>query len=90
MDSKTFIDKISEKLQTDQETVEELIFRLTEVMGDELLDANQIVTPVLGSFESRKRLERVTVHPSTGKKLLVPPKVVVSFRPAPSLKLKVK
>jgi len=43
-----------------------------------------------GTFELKKRMERVLVNPNTGKKLMVPPKLVLGFKPALSLKEKVQ
>jgi DNA-binding protein HU-beta len=35
----------------------------------------------LGTFDVRKRNERIIVNPGTGKKNLVPPKLVATFKP---------
>ena len=43
-----------------------------------------------GSFEVKKRLERILVNPSTKQRMLVPPKLVLSFRPVASVKEKLK
>ncbi|MDE7510193.1 MAG: HU family DNA-binding protein, partial [Muribaculaceae bacterium] len=37
-------------------------------------------------FETKKRKERLTVHPATGRRLLVPPKLVVNFKPSGVMK----
>ena len=39
-----------------------------------------------GTFEVKKRLERVMVNPSTGLRMLVPPKLVLNFKPAATIK----
>ena len=41
-------------------------------------------------FEIKKKLERIMVNPSTQQRMLVPPKLVLNFKPAPTLKEKVK
>lgn len=43
---------------------------------------------LFGTFELKKRMERVLVNPNTGKKLMVPPKLVLGFKAAASLKEK--
>ena len=46
--------------------------------------------PSFGSFEVKKRLERVVVNPSSGVRMLVPPKLVLGFKPAASVKEQLK
>ena len=43
-----------------------------------------------GTFEVKKRLERVMVNPATGLRMLVPPKLVLNFKPATMIKVQVK
>ncbi len=43
-----------------------------------------------GSFEVKKRLERIMVNPSTGQRMIVPPKLVLNFKPAASIKEELK
>ena len=50
----------------------------------------RVAVPSLGSFEPKKRMERITMHPSTGRRILIPPKLSVTFRPSTMLKLKVR
>jgi nucleoid DNA-binding protein len=51
---------------------------------------DSVQVPGFGTFEPKKRDERVMVHPSTGKRMLVPPKVVVGFKISNVLKAKIK
>ena len=37
--------------------------------------------PLFGTFERKKRMERILVNPNNGKKMLVPPKLILAFRP---------
>ncbi|MDD2559271.1 MAG: HU family DNA-binding protein [Bacteroidales bacterium] len=43
-----------------------------------------------GTFELKKKNERLSVNPSTGKRFMIPPKLLPVFRPGISLKNKVK
>lgn len=90
MDSKTFIETLSGRLDFENEKVNELLYRFTGVLGDQLQQGDTVAIPAFGMFEPRKRLERISVHPSTGKKLLVPPKLIISFRPSGLLKQRIK
>ncbi len=40
--------------------------------------------------ETKKKMERVIVNPSTGQRMLVPPKLVLSFKPNQTWKDKLK
>lgn len=90
MDTKALLDIITEKTGIDTSTAESLLDSLVEVTGSECSDMNSIAIPGFGSFEPKKRQERVAVHPSTGRRMLVPPKITLSFRPSALLKQKVK
>ena len=55
------------------------------------LDENGALTVQgFGSFEVKKKLERVMVNPTTKQRLLVPPKLVLTFKASQLLKDKVK
>ena len=43
-----------------------------------------------GNFEAKKKNERVVVNPSNGKRMLVPPKVVLAFKVSNVLKNRLK
>ena len=90
MDNKTFVDTLSRNLDISRETVISLIEGLSEVVGECGASLDSILLPSFGTFEPRKRMERVAVHPASGKRLLVPPKIVMSFRPSPNLKQRIR
>lgn len=90
MDNKTLTDTLSRKLDISRETVTSLLSGLTEVVGKCAVELDSVTIPSFGSFEPRRRAERVAVHPLSGKKLLVPPKITLGFRPSAILKQKVK
>lgn len=90
MDSKTFVETLSKNLDISRETVVQLIDGLAEIVGESGAELDSIMLPSFGIFEPRKRMERVAVHPASGKRLLVPPKIVMSFRPSPLLKQRIR
>ena len=49
-----------------------------------------VLVPTFGTFEVKKKLERVMVNPSTGQRMLVPPKLVLNFKPNVNWKERVK
>lgn len=90
MDNKTLVETLSKKLDISRDTVITLIDGLSEVVGECGAALDSITLPSFGTFEPRKRMERVAVHPASGKRLLVPPKIVMSFRPSSLLKQRIR
>lgn len=90
MDTKELLEKISEKSELSIQTIEELLTGLNHVIVEDCSNFQSIAIPGFGSFESKRRLERITVHPSTGRRMLIPPKIILSFRPSALLKQKIK
>ena len=43
-----------------------------------------------GSFEEKKKAERISINPASKQRMLVPPKLVLSYRPSNTLKDKFK
>lgn len=90
MDSKTFINKIALKLNRTPEDVASDVKSLANLIAESVKDGDSIAVPGFGSFEPKMKKERVASHPSSGKKLLVPPKLTMVFKPSAILKQKVK
>lgn len=90
MDNKTLTDTLSRRLGISRETVATLIEGLGGVMGECGSELDTVAISGFGSFEPRKRSERVALHPASGKRLLIPPKIVLAFKPSPSLKQKIR
>jgi len=49
-----------------------------------------VLVPNFGTFEPKKKLERVIVNPASGQRMLVPPKLVLGFKPNQTWKDKLK
>ena len=56
----------------------------------QLEDENTIAISGFGTFEVKKKLERVSVNPITHQRLLIPPKLVLSFKPGITLKRQIQ
>lgn len=90
MDHKTFTDKLQHRLNAGKEETSEMIASLCRTLADTMLEGDSVNFPGFGCFEPKKRLERVAVHPGTGKRMLLPPKITMTFRPSTLLKQKVR
>ncbi len=90
MDHKTFLDSLSQRVNAGKEETSEMVASLCQVLTEAALEGDSVTFPGFGSFEPRKRIERIALHPSTGKRMLIPPKITLSFRPSTLLKQKVR
>lgn len=90
MDHRTFLETLSQRVNAGKEETAEMVASLCQVMTDAVLEGDTVTFPGFGSFEPRKRIERIALHPSTGKRMLIPPKITLTFRPSTLLKQKVR
>ena len=86
MDNKALLDMVAERINRDAEDVNKLVDALISVVKTRCGELDSIAVPGFGTFETKKKLERVVVNPTTGKRMLIPPKIVLSFRPSALLK----
>ena len=59
-------------------------------MTQGLQEGNIVTIQGFGTFEVKKKAERITVNPTTKQRMLVPPKLVLAYRPSGQLKEKFK
>ncbi|MBD5274603.1 MAG: HU family DNA-binding protein [Bacteroides sp.] len=90
MEHKIFFETLSQRVSAGKEETTEMVGAFCQVLTDAVLNGDSVTFPGFGSFEPRKRIERIALHPSTGKRMLIPPKITISFRPSTLLKQKVR
>lgn len=90
MNNKEFIAELSKRSDNSSRDVADMVFTLTQLMTDKWMDNDTITIQNFGSFEVRKKSERVSVNPVSKQRLLVPPKLVLTFKPSNLLKDKFK
>ncbi len=86
MNSKEFLSELASACGMSQAETGAKVKALASVMAGKLENETSIVIPNFGTFEVKKKLERVFVNPTTKQKMLVPPKLVVGFKVATALK----
>lgn len=86
MDNKTLIEKIAADTGMRRDEVQEVLNTFYSITAECCVAMDTIIIPGFGQFEPKKRKERLTVHPATGRRLLVPPKLVVNFKPSGVMK----
>ena len=90
MNNKDFIAELALRTGYSAEDTQRFVNSIVEAMGDRFQESDNVVIPSFGSFEVKKKLERVMVNPSTGQRMLVPPKLVLNFKPHVSWKERLK
>lgn len=90
MNNKEFISDLTNRTQYNNREVTSLVNAVVSVITNELTEENTIAIQGFGTFEVKKKLERVLFNPITKQRMLVPPKMTVSFKPNTSLKDRVK
>jgi len=89
MNNKEFISVLSAKTGYSSKETGLMIRDAISVFTSELTEENTVGITGFGTFEVKKKMERVLVNPSTKQRMLVPPKIVVSFKPNSGMKDKV-
>jgi nucleoid DNA-binding protein len=90
MNNKEFIAELSQRSGYSQEDTQKLMRTVVDAMGQSFEEGTPVFFQGFGTFEVKKRLERTVVSPTTGQRMLVPPKLVLNFRPVAAIKEKLK
>lgn len=86
MNTKDLITTIRGKLGLPVDDTEKLLDASVAAIKEQLVAGNLVSIQGFGQFEPKKKNERISVNPSTGERMLVPPKISVAFKPSVSLK----
>lgn len=90
MNNKEFISILAGRTEKKTSETQKLVESLIAVMSDSFQEGDSVQMANFGNFEVKKKLERVMVNPTTGQRMLVPPKLVLAFKPNPTWKDKIK
>ncbi|WP_018462308.1 HU family DNA-binding protein [Segatella paludivivens] len=90
MNNKEFISELAQRSGYTQADTQRLVNTVIASMGDAFEGGENVALSGFGSFEVKKRMERVVINPVTGLKMLVPPKLVLGFKPIAAIKEKLK
>lgn len=86
MNNKEFINELSKQTNQSVGATTKLVNDTIKIL-EEHFQQNDIVTfSGFGSFEVKKKMERISVNPTTGKRYLIPPKLALSFKQSNVLK----
>lgn len=90
MEYKEFLMQLQKRVGKDKKTTERLSSTIVKSLREECSDMNTVSIKGFGNFEPKKKMEREIFNPATGSKMLVPPKIVLTFKPATSIKNQLK
>ena len=90
MTNKDFISELAQQTGYSSDETQQMVNLIVEAMGDRFQEGDAVLVPTFGTFEVKKKMERIMVNPSTGQRMLVPPKLVLNFKPNVNWKERVK
>ena len=90
MNNKELIANMAAKMNAPKSLVAVLLEKTITTCTELLIEEKTIGFQSFGNYEVRKKEERLSVHPSTQVRTLIPPKLVVSFKQSNILKDKLK
>lgn len=82
MNNKDFISKMSTEIDMPLTETQNVVDTIISAMGRQFESGDVVQIPSFGMFEVKKHKERIMVNPTTGKRMLVPPKLVLGFKPS--------
>lgn len=90
MNNKQFISELAQRMGYTASDTQKMMYQLVDTMGDVFQEGNVVTVQNFGTFEVKKRLERIIVNPTTGQRMLVPPKLTLNFKISPTWKEQLK
>ena len=90
MNNKNFIQTLAQRSGLTQEETQKMVYSVIDAMNESFQEGNAVSIPLFGRFEVKKRLERIVINPTTRQRMLVPPKLVLTFKPIASIKRDLK
>lgn len=90
MNNKDFINALASKVKLPSKSTQKIVTSFISELANRLDDESSISVQSFGTFEVKKKMERVIVNPATKQRILTPPKLVLAFKPSNILKDKLK
>lgn len=90
MNNKEFIAELASRTGYTQADTQQMVRTIIDKMTEDFDNDETVQITGFGTFEVRKRLERVVVNPGTQQRMLVPPKLVLNFKPITAIKENLK
>lgn len=86
MNNKEFTTELAKRVDRTNKETTTLISSLLDEMLKRWTEGDSITILNFGTFEVKKKTERVSVNPTTKQRMLIPPKLVLTFRASQNMK----
>lgn len=90
MNNKEFIADLATRLDEKAKETQRLASIFSTAFAESLEEGDSLSLQGFGTFEVKKKLERIVTNPTNKQRMLVPPKLALSFKPSNILKDKIK
>ena len=86
MNNKDFISELAKQTNQSASVVTKLVNDTLKIFEEHFQQGDAVSISSFGTFEVKKKMERISVNPTTGKRYLIPPKLVLGFKQSNVLK----
>jgi DNA-binding protein HU-beta/integration host factor subunit alpha len=90
MNNKQFIAEVARRMGYTTQDTQKMVYQVVDAMVESFQEGNVVTMQNFGSFEVKKKMERIIVNPTTGQRMLVPPKLTLNFKISPTWKDKLR
>jgi len=90
MTTRELITNVAKRSGLTKSQVADLLDATEGMIVQNLLDGKSVMVQNFGTLEVKQKNQRISVHPKTGKRTMIPPKQQVTFKPNQSLKDEIK
>lgn len=90
MDSKTFIAALTKRSGRDRKAVELLLEGVAHAIDHHCGELDVVAIPGFGNFQAEKHDEQVVTDRCSGKMMLLPPEIELTFRPGTKLRSRIE
>ena len=88
MNNKEFINELAKQTGQSASATSKLVTDTIKLLEEHFQQGDMVSISSFGTLEVKKKMERISVNPTTGKRYLIPPKLVLSFKQSNVLKEK--
>lgn len=88
MNNKDFVSELAKQTNQPANVATKLVNDMLRILEEHFQQDDSVNISGFGSFEVKKKMERVSVNPTTGKRYLIPPKLVLAFKQSNVMKEK--
>lgn len=90
MNNKEFISELAARMGFTIAETQRMVTAVVDEAAERLQNGDTLSVTGFGTFDVKKKMERVIINPATQQRMLVPPKLVLDFKAVPRLKDKIK